>query len=97
LASGQQDSQFTEIHGNRFGRRGHMDEGRDGILVEISRPAGGTVDGLCQVNLPVAQSGDLVDSNRPPCAGVCVTRFNRQRPKLFDTSNSWFPGQRMWW
>ena len=77
LASGQQDSQFTEIHG--IVRAVHEDEGGR-YLVEIAT-GGGRLTAHAG-SLPVAQSGDLVDST-VTVRGVCVTRFNRQR-QLFD-------------
>jgi PAS domain S-box-containing protein len=78
LASGQQDSQFTEVHG--IVRAVHFDEESRYFLVEIAT-GGGRLTAYAN-KLPVAQSGDLVDST-VTVRGVCVTRFNRQR-QLFD-------------
>ncbi|HVU07715.1 MAG TPA: PAS domain-containing sensor histidine kinase [Verrucomicrobiae bacterium] len=78
LASGQQDSQFVEIHG--IVRAVHFDDDSKYFLIEIAT-GGGRLTAYAK-ELPVAQSGDLVDSTIT-VRGVCVTRFNRQR-QLFD-------------
>ncbi|MGH7989099.1 MAG: PAS domain-containing sensor histidine kinase, partial [Limisphaerales bacterium] len=78
LASGQEDSQFVEIHG--IVRAAHFDEASKFFLVEIAT-GGGRLTAYAS-KLPVAQSGDLVDST-VTVRGVCITRFNRQR-QLFD-------------
>jgi PAS domain S-box-containing protein len=78
LVSGQEDSQFVEVHG--IVRAVHYDEESRYFLVEIA--AGGGRLTAYASKLPVAQSGDLVDST-VTVRGVCVTRFNRQR-QLFD-------------
>jgi PAS domain S-box-containing protein len=78
LASGQEDSQFVEIHG--IVRAVRFDEESRYFLVEITT-GGGRLTAYAS-KLPVTQSGDLVDST-VTVRGVCVTRFNRQR-QLFD-------------
>lgn len=78
LVSGQEDSQFVEAHG--IVRAVHFDQETEYFLVEIAT-GGGRLTAYAS-NLPVAQSGDLVDST-VTVRGVCVTRFNRQR-QLFD-------------
>ena len=67
-----------EIHG--IVRAVHFDEESRYFLVEIAT-GGGRLTAYAS-KLPVAQSGDLVDST-VTVRGVCVTRFNRQR-QLFD-------------
>ena len=78
LASGQQDSQFAEVHG--IVRAVHFDEESQYFFVDIAT-GGGRLTAYAS-KLPVAQGGDLVDST-VTVRGVCVTRFNRQR-QLFD-------------
>jgi PAS domain S-box-containing protein len=78
LVSGQEDSQFVEVHG--IVRAVHFDEGSGYFLVEIAT-GGGRLTAYAS-KLPVPQSGDLVD-HTVTVRGVCVTRFNRQR-QLFD-------------
>lgn len=78
LASGQEDSQFVEIHG--IVRAAYFDQTSGYYFVEIAT-GGGRLTAYAR-KLPVAQSGDLVDST-VTVRGVCVTRFNRQR-QLFD-------------
>ncbi|MEI9961194.1 MAG: hypothetical protein WDM76_08750 [Limisphaerales bacterium] len=78
LVSGQEDSQFAEIHG--IVRAVHFDNENRSFLVEIAT-GGGRLTAYSS-KLPVAHSGDLVDS-AVTVRGVCVTRFNRQR-QLFD-------------
>ncbi|HZL14233.1 MAG TPA: PAS domain-containing sensor histidine kinase, partial [Verrucomicrobiae bacterium] len=78
LASGQEDSQFVEIHG--IVRAVHFDDTSKYFLVDIAT-GGGRLTAYAS-KLPVPQSSDLVDST-VTVRGVCVTRFNRQR-QLFD-------------
>ncbi|MGH7993760.1 MAG: PAS domain S-box protein, partial [Limisphaerales bacterium] len=78
LASGQEDSQFVEIHG--IVRAAYFDQISGYYFVEIAT-GGGRLTAYAR-KLPVAQSGELVDST-VTVRGVCVTRFNRQR-QLFD-------------
>jgi PAS domain S-box-containing protein len=78
LVSGQEDSQFVEIHG--IVRAVHFDKETGYFLVEIA--AGGGRFTAYASKLPVAQSRDLGDTT-VTVRGVCVTRFNRQR-QLFD-------------
>ena len=78
LTSGQEDSQFVEIHG--IVRAVHFDQSSGYFFVEITT-GGGRLTAYAR-KLPVAQSGRLVDST-VTVRGVCVTRFNRQR-QLFD-------------
>ncbi|HKW28755.1 MAG TPA: PAS domain S-box protein [Verrucomicrobiae bacterium] len=78
LASGQEDSQFVEIRG--IVRAAYFDQTSGYFFVEITT-GGGRLTAYVR-KLPVAQSGDLVDST-VTVRGVCVTRFNRQR-QLFD-------------
>jgi PAS domain S-box-containing protein len=78
LVSGQQDSQFVEVHG--IVRAVHFDVESGYHLVEIAT-GGGRLTAYAK-NLPVMPGGDLVDRT-VTVRGVCVTRFNRQR-QLFD-------------
>jgi PAS domain S-box-containing protein len=78
LASGQEDSQFVEIRG--IVRAAYFDPAGGYFFVEIAT-GGGRLTAYAR-KLPVAQSGDLVDST-VTVRGVCVTHFNRQR-QLFD-------------
>jgi PAS domain S-box-containing protein len=78
LASGQEDSQFVEIHG--IVRTAKFDPASGYFFVEIAT-GGGRLTAYAR-KLPVAQSDDLVDST-VTVRGVCVTHFNRQR-QLFD-------------
>jgi PAS domain S-box-containing protein len=78
LVSGQEDSQFVEVHG--IVRAVHFDKDSRYFLIEIAT-GGGRLTAYAS-KLLVAQSGDLVDST-VTVRGVCVTRFNRQR-QLFD-------------
>ena len=78
LASGQEDSQFVEIHG--IVRAAYFDQASGYFFVEIAT-GGGRLTAYAH-KLPVAKSGNLVDST-VTVRGVCVTRFNRQR-QLFD-------------
>ena len=78
IASGQEDSQFVEVHGTV--RAAQYDEQSGFFLVDIAT-GGGRLTAYAK-KLPAAQSGDLVDST-VAVRGVCVTQFNRQR-QLFD-------------
>ena len=78
IASGQDDSQFVEIHG--IVRAVQFDSASGLFLVDIAT-GGGRVTAYAK-SLPVAQGGDLVDST-VAVRGVCVTEFNHQR-QLFD-------------
>jgi PAS domain S-box-containing protein len=78
MASGQEDSQFIEIHGTvRYAR---YDSQTRYYLLDIAT-GGGRFTALA-TQIPVARGEDLVDSVIR-ARGVCVTRFNRQR-QLFD-------------
>ncbi len=77
IASGQDDSQFVEIHGTV--RAARYDDESGFYLVEIAT-GGGRLTAFAK-KLPIA-SGDLVDST-VAVRGVCVTQFNHQR-QLFD-------------
>ncbi|MDB6111384.1 MAG: sensor signal transduction histidine kinase [Pedosphaera sp.] len=78
LASGQEDSQFVEIHG--IVRSVRLDEQTKYYSLEIAT-GGGRFTALAG-KLPLARSDDLVDSTIR-IRGVGVTRFNQQR-QLFD-------------
>lgn len=78
LSSGQEDSQFVEIHG--IVRAANFEETSGYFLVEIAT-GGGRLTAYAR-KLPVAQAGDLMDST-VTVRGVCVTSVNRQR-QLFD-------------
>ena len=78
IASGQEDSQFVEIHG--IVRAAQFDSASGFFLVDIAT-GGGRVTAYAK-KLPVAQGGDLVDST-VAVRGVCITEFNHQR-QLFD-------------
>jgi PAS domain S-box-containing protein len=78
IASGQDDSQFVEIQGTV--RAAQFDIASGFYLVEIAT-GGGRITAYAK-QLPVAQSGNLVDST-VAVRGVCVTEFNHQR-QLFD-------------
>lgn len=78
LASGQEDSQFVEVHG--IVRSAKMSEQGKYFSIEIAT-GGGRLTAYA-TTLPVARSDELVDST-VRIRGVCVTRFNRQR-QLFD-------------
>jgi PAS domain S-box-containing protein len=78
VASGQEDSQFVEIHGTV--RAVQFDEQSRFYFVDIAT-GGGRLTAIAR-KLPVAQSGDLVDSI-VAVRGVCVTQFNHQR-QLFN-------------
>jgi PAS domain S-box-containing protein len=78
IASGQEDSQFVEIHGTV--RAVQFDDQSGFYLVDIAT-GGGRLTAFAR-KLPVAESGDLVDST-VAVRGVCVTQFNHQR-QLFN-------------
>ncbi len=78
MASGQEDSQFIEIHGTV--RSVRFDEPTKYYLIDIAT-GGGRLTALA-TQVPVTLSDDLVDSVIR-ARGVCVTRFNKQR-QLFD-------------
>ncbi len=78
IASGEEDSQFVEIRGTV--RAVKVDQQSGFFLVEIAT-GGGRLTAYAK-KLPVAQSGDLVDST-VVVSGVCVTQFNHQR-QLFN-------------
>lgn len=78
IASGQKDSQFVEIHG--IVRAAQFDSDSGLFLVDIAT-GGGRITAYAK-DLPVARTGDLVDSTIA-VRGVCVTEFNHQR-QLFD-------------
>ena len=74
LTSGQEDSQFVEIHG--VVRATHFDSATKHQLIDIAT-GGGRLTAYAR-ELPVAWPADLVDST-VRVRGVCVTLFNRQR------------------
>ncbi|HKI70675.1 MAG TPA: hypothetical protein VKA67_13900, partial [Verrucomicrobiae bacterium] len=78
LASGQEDSQFVEVHG--IVRSAQKENGSKYFSIDIAT-GGGRLTALA-TNLPVTNSEDLVDST-VRIRGVCTTHFNRQR-QLFD-------------
>ncbi len=74
LTSGQEDSQFVEIHG--VVRSAQFDEQTNHQLIDIAT-GGGRLTAYAH-GLPGARLADLVDST-VQVRGVCVTLFNRQR------------------
>ena len=78
LSSGQQDSQFVEVHG--IVRAVRFDQRSKYYLIDIA--IGGQRVTAVARSLPGAPGTDLVDST-VLARGVCVTRFNRQR-QLFN-------------
>ncbi len=78
LASGQEDSQFVEVHG--IVRSANLDPQTGFLLVEIAT-GGGRLTAYA-TNLPPAQTGDLVDCT-VRVRGVCSTQFNRQRQLFY--------------
>jgi PAS domain S-box-containing protein len=78
LASGQEDSQFVEIHG--VVRSVRPDESTKYYSIEIAT-GGGRLTALA-TKVPLARGEELVDST-VRIRGVGVTRFNQQR-QLFD-------------
>jgi PAS domain S-box-containing protein len=79
VASGEEDSQFVEIHG--IVRSVQWDAATKYFVMGIAT-GGGRLTALV-AGLPVQAGEDLVDSTMR-IRGVCVTRFNLQR-QLFDT------------
>ncbi|MDB6068010.1 MAG: sensor signal transduction histidine kinase [Pedosphaera sp.] len=77
LASGQEDSQFVEIHG--IVRSASVDTTKHQII-EIAT-GGGRLEAFAK-DLPVERLEDLVDST-VRVRGICVTLFNKQR-QLFQ-------------
>ncbi len=78
LASGEEDSQFVEIHG--IVRTVSFDPQTKYYSIEIAT-GGGRLTALA-TQLPVRREEDLADST-VKINGVCVSRFNLQR-QLFD-------------
>ena len=78
LASGEQDSQFVEVHG--IVRAVSFDPQTRYYSIEIAT-GGGRLTALA-TQLPVQREEDLEDSS-VRIRGVCVSRFNLQR-QLFD-------------
>ncbi|HEY4414648.1 MAG TPA: PAS domain-containing sensor histidine kinase [Verrucomicrobiae bacterium] len=78
VASGEDDSQFVEVHG--IVRSAQWNKDIKYFMIEITT-GGGRLTALA-AKLPVNVSDDLVDST-VRIRGVCVTRFNLQR-QLFD-------------
>jgi PAS domain S-box-containing protein len=79
VASGEEDSQFVEIHG--IVRAVQWDDTTKYFAIGIAT-GGGRLTALV-AKLPVQNGEDLVDST-VRIRGVCVTRFNLQR-QLFDS------------
>ena len=79
VASGEEDSQFVEIHG--IVRSVQWNEATKYFVMGIAT-GGGRLTALV-AKLPIQQGEDLVDS-MVRIRGVCTTRFNLQR-QLFDT------------
>lgn len=78
LSSGQEDSQFVELHG--VVRSVRLEEQRFYFLIELA-----TGEGRLTVRakeLPVSRPEDLIDST-VRVRGVCFTQFNRQH-QLFN-------------
>ena len=80
LESGQEDSQFVEIHG--VVRAVWYDEEVSHYKIDLATGQGRLTLEMSQ--LPVAQGNQLVDSE-VRAKGVCITHFNSQR-QLFDFS-----------
>ena len=78
LASGQEDSQFVEIHGVIHSVV--LDAQTSNYVLEMAT-GGGRVTVYTR-HLPVKRSDDLVDSD-VRVRGICITHFNLQR-QLFD-------------
>jgi PAS domain S-box-containing protein len=78
LASGQEDSQFVEIHG--IVHSVHLDPETSYYILEMAT-GGGQVT-VYASHLPAKHSEDLVDGD-VQVSGVCITHFNQQR-QLFD-------------
>ena len=78
LSSGQEDSQYVEVHG--IVRAVRFDSRNKYNLIDIS--TGGDRVMAVASTLPGAPGADLVDAS-VTARGVCVSRFNRQR-QLFN-------------
>jgi PAS domain S-box-containing protein len=78
LASGQEDSQFVEVHG--VIRSVVLDAQTSNYVLEMTT-GGGRVT-VYTSHLPVKRSDDLVDRD-VRVRGICITHFNLQR-QLFD-------------
>jgi PAS domain S-box-containing protein len=78
LSSGQEDSQYVEVHG--IVRAVRFDPRNKYYLVDIS--TGGDRVTAMASTLPGPPGADLVDAS-VTARGVCLTRFNRQR-QLFN-------------
>jgi PAS domain S-box-containing protein len=78
LSSGQEDSQYVEVHG--IVRAVRFDSRNKYYLVDIS--TGGDRVMAMASTLPGPPGADLVDAS-VTARGVCLTRFNRQR-QLFN-------------
>ncbi len=78
LSSGQEDSQFVEVHG--IVRAVRFDAASQYYLIDLAI-AGERVTAVAR-SLPRTLQTDLVDST-VAARGVCLTRFNRQR-QLFN-------------
>lgn len=74
LASGQEDSQFVEVHG--IVRAAAVDRETKYMLIELATGGGRLT--IYATNLAPAQTRDLVDAT-VQVRGVCSTEFNRQR------------------
>jgi PAS domain S-box-containing protein len=78
LASGQEDSQFVEVHG--VVRSVRLEEQRLYFLIDVATGDSHLTAYLSE--LPVTRSEDLIDCT-VRIRGVCFTQFNRQH-QLFD-------------
>jgi PAS domain S-box-containing protein len=78
LSTGQEDSQFVEIHG--VARAVRLEEQRSYFVIEVATGEGRVT--VYASELPVTRGEDLVDST-VRVRGVCFTHFNRQR-QLFN-------------
>jgi len=78
LASGQEDSQFVEVHG--VVRSVRLEEQRVYFVMEVATGEGRLI--AFAGELPVTRPEDLIDST-VRVRGVCFTLFNRKR-QLFD-------------
>jgi PAS domain S-box-containing protein len=77
ISSGQEDSQYVEVHG--VVRAVHLDSGTN---YDLDISAGGDRVTAVAGKLPGQPGADLVDS-RVTVRGVCLTRFNHRR-QLFN-------------
>jgi PAS domain S-box-containing protein len=78
LASGQEDSQFVEVHG--IVRSAHRDAATRYLMIELA--TGGRRLTVYATNLAPVQTGELVDATIR-VRGVCSTQFNRQRQLFY--------------